>query len=410
MVCNSFTASAIRHFECCFHFRERWDQLSWTKQRKDTNDSNAKSASEDSQQTVGALPDGGNVNTFYCWELAEERLQKAVQHLCPHRCFMRAYAPYRDWFSLRKILVHEHTSASIDKIFSEWRCFLQIPATATVKKLISGELQPIHRNSEAFLPRTAFINSKGEIFSNRSAVVKHLLKLDSSKRIHECSRNPIILKQRDRVEPFCPKALSFIYSTGPNECHGQGAPPAFVRCRSGTPYGLLEELFDDDPWKLLLSTIFLNRTSRVQVDTILYAFLQEWPTAYAVTAADVGKMSLLLQPMGMRHRRAAGIIRFSNDYIALLSRTLTASATASSDNKTNNVERNASGADLLAQPGYAWTRDDVLGLFYCGDYAFAAYQLFIQQNWNIDPLDHALQAYVEFQRGQRSVRTQRCET
>ena len=47
----------------------------------------------------------------------------------------------------------------------------------------------------------------------------------------------------------------------------------------------------------------------------------------------------------------------------------------------------------------SWTRKDILGLYYCGEYAYAAYQIFIQRNWNIDPPDHALKAYVEFQRG-----------
>jgi hypothetical protein len=106
-------------------------------------------------------------------------------------------------------------------------------------------------------------------------------------------------------------------------------------------------------------------------------------------------MSLLLQPMGMRHRRAAGIVRFSNDYLALLSSTQSTLTAPCSNDTINDVGP--------IQPGHAWTRDDIMGLFYCGEYAYAAYQLFIQRNWDVDPPDHALKAYAEFQRGQQQV-------
>ena len=85
-----------------------------------------------------------------------------------------------------------------------------------------------------------------------------------------------------------------------------------------SPLGLLEELFGDDPWRLLLSTIFLNRTQRVQVDVVMHSFLQEWPTAECVAAANVNEISTVIAPMGIRNRRARGIVQFSKDYLELL--------------------------------------------------------------------------------------------
>lgn len=42
---------------------------------------------------------------------------------------------------------------------------------------------------------------------------------------------------------------------------------------------------------------------------------------------------------------------------------------------------------------------DILGLYYCGDYAAAAYQIFIRRDMATNHQDHALTWYIEYQRG-----------
>jgi hypothetical protein len=162
-----------------------------------------------------------------------------------------------------------------------------------------------------------------------------------------------------------------------------------------SPFGLLEELFGNDPWRLFLSAILLNRTSRVQVDTIMFDFLAEWPSAEAAAGADAAKMCVVVRALGIRFRRAAGIIRFSKEYLALLEHKMdTCGSTGAGACKVD------SGIDREAACNL--TRDDVMNLYYCGDYAYAAYKLFIQRDYSIDPTDHALKAYAEYQRGFRS--------
>lgn len=137
-----------------------------------------------------------------------------------------------------------------------------------------------------------------------------------------------------------------------------------------SPLGLIEELFCDDPWRLLLSTILLNRTSRVQLDAVLHRFLSKWPTPQSVVDANWEEISSVIAPLGIRHRRAKGLIRFSRDFLS-----------------------------CVAETSCLLTRGQVLSLYYCGDYACDAYQIFIQGNINVLATDHALQDYIEYQRG-----------
>lgn len=157
----------------------------------------------------------------------------------------------------------------------------------------------------------------------------------------------------------------------------QYCPPTILKDVT-SPFGLLEELFHDDPWRLLISTIFLNRTSRVQVDMVLHAFFARWPSPESVVDAQWDDISKIIAPLGIRHRRARGLIRFSRDYLKKMSKS--AGGTQRCTNTT-------------------MTREDVLSLFHCGEYAYDAYHIFIQRNISSLAADHALQDYIEYQRG-----------
>lgn len=149
-----------------------------------------------------------------------------------------------------------------------------------------------------------------------------------------------------------------------------------------SPFGLLEELFRTNPWRLLVSTIMLNRTTRCQVDVVLYAFLQKWPDASSATGADEMELAQVILPLGLRFRRAKGIIRFSQEWLQLL-------------------ERKTSESCSNKDPAFSLTREDVLGLYNCGDYAYDAYRIFIQGIFyeGITSADVALQIYLDYRRG-----------
>lgn len=81
--CAATIDAAIGPFQCCSIFRERWQE----------------------QRSCGS-------GESECWKRAENVLDQSLRHLCLHRCYMRAFAPCRDWFLLRKDL-HQMTDISL---------------------------------------------------------------------------------------------------------------------------------------------------------------------------------------------------------------------------------------------------------------------------------------------------------
>jgi hypothetical protein len=141
-----------------------------------------------------------------------------------------------------------------------------------------------------------------------------------------------------------------------------------------SPLGLLEELFLDNPWRLLVSTICLNITTRGQVDRVLYEFFQRWPTVEATAVADWTEVSAIISPLGLGTKRAKGLVRFSAEYVELT--------------KDNSAFR--------------LTEEQVTGLYCCGQYGWSAYNIFINKelpSGAVGVCDHALQLYVEYQLG-----------
>lgn len=53
-----------------------------------------------------------DIDTDECFKRAEQHLDQSVRHLCAHRCYMRAFAPCRDWLLLRKT-IHEVADATV---------------------------------------------------------------------------------------------------------------------------------------------------------------------------------------------------------------------------------------------------------------------------------------------------------
>lgn len=185
------------------------------------------------------------------------------------------------------------------------------------------------------------------------------------------------------------------------------APPSWFIRNQESPLGLLEELFCHDPFLLLVSTILLNRTSRVQVDVAFYYFLQQWSTPTALAQADPKDVSTLLEPLGMNHRRGTGMVRFAQEYLTLLDLKKQQHMLCEKSDSLNRKEEeeeeesNPSVQEIkdIDRVAFHLTRNDILGLFYCGEYAYTAYRLFIQRDLRADHVDHALQLYVDYQRG-----------
>ncbi|MPC17583.1 Methyl-CpG-binding domain protein 4 [Portunus trituberculatus] len=99
-----------------------------------------------------------------------------------------------------------------------------------------------------------------------------------------------------------------------------------VRLKSGTrwtpprsPFNLFQESLYHDPWKLLVGTIFLNRTTGEEAlgKNILWKFLDKWPTPEETIKASWEELAAVIQPLGLHEKRAKMIIRFSGDAVNL---------------------------------------------------------------------------------------------
>eukprot|EP00890_Picochlorum_soloecismus_P002802 jgi/Picsp_1/3522/NSC_06360-R1_methyl- binding domain protein 4 len=116
-----------------------------------------------------------------------------------------------------------------------------------------------------------------------------------------------------------------------------------------SPYGLLEEDFFDEPWKLL-------------VRQVVYGLFQLYPTPEKLMEASTSELETLLQPLGLFRKRAIAIQRFSKEYLE-------------KDWKDPNE------------------------LYGIGKYASDAYAIFCLGKWNeVQPEDKDLKLYLEFVR------------
>ncbi|XP_070766993.1 methyl-CpG-binding domain protein 4 [Enoplosus armatus] len=81
-----------------------------------------------------------------------------------------------------------------------------------------------------------------------------------------------------------------------------------------SPYNLVQETLFHDPWKLLVATIFLNKTSGKMAIPVLWQFFERYPSAEVTREADWKPMSELMKPLGLYELRAKTLIRFSDEY------------------------------------------------------------------------------------------------
>ncbi|CAL8257987.1 unnamed protein product [Gadus morhua 'NCC'] len=83
-----------------------------------------------------------------------------------------------------------------------------------------------------------------------------------------------------------------------------------------SPFYLVQETLFHNPWKLLVATIFLNKTSGKVAIPVLWQFFEHYPSAEITKDANWKSISELLKPLGLYVIRAKIIIRFSEEYLS----------------------------------------------------------------------------------------------
>ena len=82
-----------------------------------------------------------------------------------------------------------------------------------------------------------------------------------------------------------------------------------------SPYGLLQEEINYDPWKVFVCCIFCNLTKRIIAEPYYRKIVKRWPTPVALASANESKLAASIQPLGLSKRRARALVRMSIDYL-----------------------------------------------------------------------------------------------
>jgi len=342
-----------------------------------------------------------------CVELVGRWMEEhALRHLCANQCFLRAFAPSREWMILRKTL---ENPVPIGEILRDWTCRLVheternsgdvlVPVPALSPACVQANEPETARPDPAAnhsspkkpfagnLPRTVFVSLKsGESFPSFQKGRKYMLGKNYPYTATSCSHEWMGSNSTTH-------SMDQVYYKS-------------TESRPTSPFGLLEELFSEEPWRVLICTMFLNKTQRKQnLDCILFHLFQRWPTAESVAKdADDDEEAVLrfvfslARPAGLGRAKAMGFVRLSRDYMSLLA-FKNQQETAPPESRGSSVPGNEGRCKHAAELGL--TRKEVKQLFNCGDYAADAYQIFVGNDFESPVLsnDRMLLAYVEWKR------------
>jgi methyl-CpG-binding domain protein 4 len=78
---------------------------------------------------------------------------------------------------------------------------------------------------------------------------------------------------------------------------------------------MIQEIYQNNPWKMMICCIMLNLTSRDQVDKVRFEFFKRYPDAFEAERAEESEMSNLIAPLGFKNKRTQTIKKFSSDWL-----------------------------------------------------------------------------------------------
>lgn len=127
-------------------------------------------------------------------------------------------------------------------------------------------------------------------------------------------------------------------------------------------FGLIQEKYLPDGWKVLVCCLCLNLTTRKQMEPVVEVIFERWPTAISLAGAEPTELEEVVKRLGMQRKRSKTLIEMSRQYAA-----------------------------------GGWS--DPRKLKGVGEYAARAYEIFIEGRvGSTPPADHALRDYWDFLR------------
>ena len=129
-----------------------------------------------------------------------------------------------------------------------------------------------------------------------------------------------------------------------------------------SPHGLIQESLWPDEWRILISCLLLNQTTRKQLDKVIDEFFERWPDPSSLLRASIEEIQEVVKPLGFWNKRPKTIKRFTEEYM-----------------------------------NRGW--DEPIELHGIGKYANDAWLIFVKGDWrSVEPKDHALNKYHDWLR------------
>ncbi|XP_003265079.2 methyl-CpG-binding domain protein 4 isoform X1 [Nomascus leucogenys] len=213
--------------------------------------------------------------------------------------------------SEEKSLVKERSLSSASNF-----CFEQ-KTSGVINKFCSAKDSEHNKKYEDTFLESEEIGTKVEAVERKEHLHTDILKHDSEMD-NNCSPT-----RKDFTEDTIPRTqierrkTSLYFSSKYNK--EALSPPRRKAFKKWTPprspFNLIQETLFHDPWKLLIATIFLNRTSGKMAIPVLWKFLEKYPSAEVARTADWRDVSELLKPLGLYDLRAKTIVKFSDEYL-----------------------------------------------------------------------------------------------
>lgn len=79
---------------------------------------------------------------------------------------------------------------------------------------------------------------------------------------------------------------------------------------------LLQEELSHDPWKMLVACFLLNKTTSVQVRSVIWDVFKRYPDPSSMSLADPVELASMIRPCGLYSTRAKRIIRMSSECVS----------------------------------------------------------------------------------------------
>lgn len=125
-----------------------------------------------------------------------------------------------------------------------------------------------------------------------------------------------------------------------------------------SPYGLIQEKYRSDSYKLFVCCMCLNLTNIKQVRPVVEELFKKYPDAAAMAKADQAELVEIVRTLGFYNRRSAGLIKMAKAFIS------------------------------------GWSRADELpGI---GKYAADSHRMFVEGMLDVEPQDKELKKYKKW--------------